>query len=536
MIEILGIEIAQQAVLTGLVTGLTYAAFAAGFVLIYRSTGVLNFAHGEMGAFGLAVFVLLIANYGLNWWLAFVLAIAACAAAGAVAELIVVRRLFDSPRLVLLIATIGIGQILLVARTLWIPDITTGGPVPTAFTALWEPTDDLRLQAREITVLAVVPVLVAALGLFLTRTRFGLAVRASASNPDTARVFGTSPRRVSTIVWAISGAFAATTAILIAPIDGVQAALVDDSGQALAEVLLLRVLVVSLLARMRSIPGVLAGGIVVGVVEKIVRDNVATSNRTIVDLFMFVGVLAVVLWLARSQREDGSWTLSPRGNAIPERLRSVWWVRNLNHIGFVALFGLLAVIPVFVTSSNGLFTWSIILIWGMVALSVTVLTGWSGQLSLGQFAFVGVGGLSTLAFTKGHDIPVPFDLFDVSLTLPWGAAIALGTAVGVVFAVLVGLPALRVRGLFLAVVTLAFAVAAARWLFIQDVFTGGTTSPRPVDPPALFGVDLGGEGRGDDENRRGQYYLCLVALIMLAWIASRIRASGVGRTFIAVRD
>ncbi|MEM8707765.1 MAG: branched-chain amino acid ABC transporter ATP-binding protein/permease, partial [Actinomycetota bacterium] len=125
--------------------------------------------------------------------------------------------------------------------------------------------------------------------------------------------------------------------------------------------------------------------------------------------------------------------------------------------------------------------------------------------------------------------PVPFDLFDVSLTLPWGAAIVLGTAVGVVFAVLVGLPALRVRGLFLAVVTLAFAVAAARWLFIQDVFTGGTTSPRPVQPPSLFGIDL-------DENRRGQYYLCLVALIMLAWIASRIRASGVGRTFIAVRD
>ena len=76
MIELLGIEISQQALLIGIVTGLAYSAFAAGFVLIYRSTGVLNFAHGEMGAFGLAVFVLLIANYGLNWWLAFVLAIA----------------------------------------------------------------------------------------------------------------------------------------------------------------------------------------------------------------------------------------------------------------------------------------------------------------------------------------------------------------------------------------------------------------------------------------------------------------------------
>ena len=529
MIELLGIEISQQALLIGIVTGLAYSAFAAGFVLIYRSTGVLNFAHGEMGAFGLAVFVLLIANYGLNWWLAFVLAIASCAAAGAVAELVVVRRLFDSPRLVLLIATIGIGQILLVARTLWIPDITTGGPVPTAFTTLWEPTNDLRLQAREITVLLVVPAIVAALGLFLTRTRFGLAVRASASNPDTARVFGTSPRRVSTIVWAISGAFAATTAILIAPFSGVQAALVDDTGQTLAEVLLLRVLIVSLLARMRSIPGVLVSGIGVGVIETIVKGNVATTNQTIVDVFMLIAVLVVVLWLARSQREAGGWTLSPRAKPIPDRLRTVFWVRNLNRIGFVALFGALAVLPVFATTSAGLFTWSVILIWAMVALSMTVLTGWSGQLSLGQFAFVGVGGMSTLAFTKGHDLPVPFDLFDISVTLPWGAAIALATCIGVLAAVLVGLPALRVRGLFLAVVTLAFAVAAARWLLVQDAFTGGTSVPRPVTPPDVLGIDFG-------ESRRAMYYLCLVSLAVMAWLASRIRATGVGRTFIAVRD
>ena len=172
--------------------------------------------------------------------------------------------------------------------------------------------------------LLVVPAIVAALGLFLTRTRFGLAVRASASNPDTARVFGTSPRRVSTIVWAISGAFAATTAILIAPFSGVQAALVDDTGQTLAEVLLLRVLIVSLLARMRSIPGVLVSGIGVGVIETIVKGNVATTNQTIVDVFMLIAVLVVVLWLARSQREAGGWTLSPERSQFgpsPRRVR-----------------------------------------------------------------------------------------------------------------------------------------------------------------------------------------------------------------------
>ena len=529
MIELLGVEISQQALLVGLVTGLTYAAFAAGFVLIYRSTGVLNFAHGEMGAFGLAVFVLLLVNYDVNWWFAFVLAVAACAVAGAVVELVVVRRLFDSPRLVLLIATIGVGQILLLARISWIPDITAGGSIPTAFDVTWEPTDDLRLQAREFTVLLVVPVLIAALGLFLTRTRFGLAVRASASNPDTARVFGTSPRRVSTIVWAISGAFAAATAILIAPLNGTQAALVDDTGQALAEVLLLRVLIVSLLARMRSLPGVLGAGVAVGVVEKVVRDNVATTNQTIVDLFMFLAVLVVVLWLARSQRDESGWSLSPRVRPVPERLRRIWWVRHLNHIGFVVLFGALVLLPLVVTTNAGLFTWTVILLWAMVALSLTILTGWSGQLSLGQFAFVGVGGLTTVALSSGHNLPVPLDLFELSVELPWGLAMLGGTVTGITFALLVGIPALRVRGLFLAVATLAFAVASARWLLVQDVFTGGTTIPRPARPPSIFGIDFGA-------SRANLYYLCLGSLAAMSWIASRIRASGVGRTFIAVRD
>ena len=195
MIELLGIEIGQQSIVIGIIAGLTYAALAAGFVLIYRSTGVLNFAHGEMGFFGLAIFVMMIINYELKWWVAFGLAIVGTALIGMAVELIVVRRLFDSPRLVLLIATIGVGQILTLARVGWIPDITAGGNIPTAFEMTWEPTDHIRLQAREITVLAVVPALIALLGLFMTKTRFGLAVRASASNPDTARVYGTSPRR-----------------------------------------------------------------------------------------------------------------------------------------------------------------------------------------------------------------------------------------------------------------------------------------------------------------------------------------------------
>ena len=530
MIELLGITIGQQSLVLGLVTGLTYAAFAAGFVLIYRSTGVLNFAHGEVGAFGVALFVLLLAQYGLNWWLSFVLALAACAAIGMAIELIVIRRLFTSPRLVVLIATIGVGQIVLFAK-FNLPNVVAPGPISPPFTAVWTPTDHIRLQARELIVLAVIPVLIAALAWFIARTRFGLAVRASASNPDTARVYGTSPRRTSTIVWTISGAFAAATAIFLAPLQGINSA--QAGTAAIAEPLLLRVLVVSLLARMRSLPGTLAAGVAVGVAEALIRSNVDSANRSVVDVYLFVAVLVVVLLVVRSTGLQESWSLAPRVRAIPSRLESLWWVRRLNAMGFVALFGFFALLGLLLSTNSSLFTWTSILLFAMVVLSMTVLTGWAGQLSLGQFAFVGLGGLTVLGLTQGNDIPVPFDLFDLSLDLPWALAVVVATAAGVVAAVIVGLPALRVRGLFLAVTTLAFAVASATWLFQQDFFTGGTSFPRPADKPVL---DLGPIHIDFAASRRNYYFLCLVSLAVVAAVVARLRRTGIGRSWIAVRD
>ena len=530
MIEFLGITVGQQSVALGIVAGLTYAAFAAGFVLIYRSTGVLNFAHGEVGAFGVALFVLLLAQYSVNWWLSFLLALVACAAIGMAIELIVIRRLFNSPRLVVLIATIGVGQIVLFAK-FRLPSVAAPGPISPPFKATWTPTDHIRLQARELVVLVVVPLLIAVLAWFIARTRFGLAVRASASNADTARVYGTSPRRTSTIVWSISGAFAAATAIFLAPLQGINSA--QAGTAAIAEPLLLRVLVVSLLARMRSLPGTLIGGVAVGVAEQVIRTNVDSANRSVVDVYLFVAVLVVVLLVVRSTGEQESWSLAPRLKAVPSRLESVWWVRRLNAIGFVALFGFFVLLGLTLSSASSLFIWTSIMLFAMVVLSMTVLTGWAGQLSLGQYAFVGLGGLTVLGLTQGNDIPIPFDLFNLAIRLPWAWAMVVATAVGVVTAMVVGLPALRVRGLFLAVTTLAFAVASATWLFNQSFFTGGTSYPRPAEKPVL---DLGPIYIDFGASRKNYYFLCLVSLAVVAAVVARLRRTGIGRSWIAVRD
>ena len=462
MIEFIGIEISQQDVLIGLSTGLVYAAIAAGFVLIYRSSGILNFAHAELGAFCAAIFVVLNVLYGIPWWFAFALTLAAGAAIAAVIEMIFIRRLFESPRLVLLIATIGISQ-LLVAFKINLPQVVASGGIPLPFDfSVKRPTADLRILPRDVLVFVVVPLIIIALTVFLTKTRFGMAVRASASNADSARTFGISVRRTSTIVWAISGVLAATTGVLYAILQNINAA--RAGTESLAPPLLLRVLVVALIARMRSLPLTLAAGLGVGLAEQIVRGNVASTNRSIVDMYLFVAVLIAVIFVSRRRRDRETWSLSPRIKAIPSQLQHIWVVRHLPHIGFLLIFGILALVPVVGEANSTMFLWTRVVAFAICALSLTMLTGWGGQLSLAQFAFVGLGGLTLAAVTAGHDIPLPFDVADWSVNLPWGVGLLIGTAAGVLVALAIGLPALRVRGLFLAVATLGFAVAASNWV------------------------------------------------------------------------
>jgi branched-subunit amino acid ABC-type transport system permease component len=371
----------------GLMTGPGLRRARRGLVLIYRATRVINFAHGEIGAFGAAV-------------------------------------------LVLLIATIGLAQLLLVGR-LSLPDTAAGASFPLPFNITWRP-GNLVIFSRDILVFIVAPLTIGALALFMTKTKFGLMVRASASNPDTARVYGISVKRTSTIVWTIAGAFAAITAIMIAPIQGITPGSIVRSGTAaIGPALLMRALVVSLIARMHSLPWCLGGGLIVGVGEALVRANVDQRNQSIVDLWLFVATVVLVLFWVRGRREEATWSLASRVKPIPARLLRLWYVRHLNKIGMVVLFGGLALLPRFLTQRSQEFLWADILIFAMAALPISMLTGWAGQVSLGQFAFVGLGAGAMAMLTNGLDIPVPFGLFEMSFDLPWGVALILATLLGV---------------------------------------------------------------------------------------------------------
>ena len=281
---------------------------------------------------------------------------------------------------------------------------------------------------------------------------------------------------------------------------------------------------------MRSLWVTLIAGVGLGIFQRLFRGNVDRDIREAVDVIFFVAILIITVLFARRGTEDeGEWSLSPKVKAIPERLRHLWYIRNLSRFGFAAIFGGLVLLGLFLTKNSNLYTWTRILGFALIALSVSMLTGWAGQLSLGQFAFAGVGGLTVVALTENGDIPIPFDWWDWSFDLPWGVAMVVAVAAGMISAFIIGVPALRVKGLMLAVTTLAFATAAMSWIFVQDVFTQGATNSPKVIPPVWGPFDF-------TASRKSYFFLVLVLLALAVWMVAHLRKTGIGRMMIAVRD
>ena len=506
--SLLALTISNEIVTVGLLTGLGYALLACGLVLVYRGSGVINFAHGELGALCAFVLAKLVLDYRWNFALSLVLVTALGAALGALVELGVVRRLFHAPRLVLLVATIGVSQLFFLVQLL-LPSVDNFGRYPSPLDRSVE-FGTLLVRSEHFMVIAVVPAVVVAVGLFLTRTPYGIAIRASAENPDAAALAGISPKRVSTVVWVLAGAIAAITVVLLNPLRGT---LIGQPAAALGPTLLLRALAAALIGRLVSLPKALLGGLAIGLLEALLFVNV--SNVGAADAALFVVVLgALLLSPATGAADTGTgFTSLPRPPALPRELvgTAVSRWRRPVIIGSGLAVGIAA--PLLFSAPDDIFLLSRVLIMAMAAIALTLLIGWSGQLSLGHFAFVGLGSVITAGLvTRGIGFPT---------------ALGFSIVAGLVAGVVVGAPALRLRGLLLAVTTLAFAAAANSWLFSLDVLDG-TGTALTVPRATVFGIDLAPQ--------RNYYYLCLAILTVVAIAVGRLRTTGVGRAIIAVRD
>lgn len=515
----------DQIIVNGLVRGMVYGLVAMSIVLIYRSTKVINFAAGSMGLVSSGLLVILSNNYGVPFWLAALVAVAAGVVYGVIIETAVIRRLFKAPRVIVLVATIGVSQVS-EAILLGLPDVEHPRvPYPLAIGGQLEVREAV-IKGSQQAVFIATPLLALALGWFLTRTLTGRTVRAAASNADLGRLYGINPKARSTMVWAIGGFISAVSMILIGGVSG-NAAQLGSLGPSS----MLRALVAALIARFTSFRVALVAAVLIGMTEELFRFNFL-DNPGLIDVVLLVVVLVSVGTLARERiAGDAVYSFTPKVEQIPERLKSIFWLRNLDRLVLMVPLALVAVLPLIVTLPSRQLLYASISAFAICALSVTVLTGWAGQLSLGQMAFAGIGAYLAAAFTRGLIIDwtvFGFNLYLRMNPIPFAASMFVAALVTAGLAALVGAGALRVRGLLLAVSTFALVIAAVAWIYRQDVFTGGHTGAVPFPRGSLFGIDLGVQ--------RNYYYFVVTILVLAVALLGRLRRSGVGRVTVAVRD
>ncbi len=522
----IGVAWTAQLVFNGLVSGLVFGLLALGIVLVYRASRVINFAVGNMGLVGGGLLVLMTARYGVPYWLAVAVALTVGTLYGAVIELVVVRRLFNAPRVIVLVATIGVAQ-LSVAILLAYPEIdASGARFPQAIASARE-LGSVRITGAQLSILIVVPIVAAFLAWFLTRTTFGKSVKASAENRDLARINGISPKRVSMFVWAAAGALATLSLSLMAGQSGSASDLAT-----LGPSTLVRALVAAVVARMVSFPVAFVAGVVLGVSEALLSFNFPRESG-LVDFCVLVIVLVAVFFQSRrSSAETQAFSFTPKRRPIPERLRSRWWVRNIDRAALVLLLATAVALPLIVIEPSRHLLYTTILVFSICGMSLTVLTGWAGQLSLGQMAFAGIGAFLAAGFHGGIGVDIGWRdtrlLKGGLVAMDFAPSVALATIVTAALAALIGLGALRVRGLFLAVSTFAFGLAASQYLYRRPILTGGFDGAVPFRRTDLFGLDL--------KAQRTYYYVVLVVLLVAFAIVGRLRRTGVGRTTIGVRD
>jgi ABC-type branched-subunit amino acid transport system ATPase component/ABC-type branched-subunit amino acid transport system permease subunit len=501
-----GFHLALAPALLGVLSGLTYGLLAVGLVLVYRSSRIINFAQGQMGAMAVAVMGLLTHTYGVPYYLALVPALAAGGAAGGLTELAVVRRLRNAPRLMTIVATLGVGSFLTQMASVISPGTFSGSFLPAPPGLPTVQIGALDINQAYMAMLIFVPVTVAALTVFLRRGRTGLGIRLAAANPDAARMAGISVTSMSSVVWVLAGILSALTAVLVIPASGF------SSASSFGPSLLLRALAAAVIARLYSLPAALVAGIMIGVVEQLLLYNYPNSGG-ITDVVFFVLILGALLVQRRPptrDQEKGSWASITPWRPLPASVARLPEIRIMRW-GLAGAGIVLAVsLPLLVSNASAT-TLATIVALSIVGLSVSIGAGLIGLLSLGQVAVAAIGAIA--AYWMSQSAPFPVALLAAALS---GAAAA----------VVIGAPALRLRGFLVTVTTLGFALATGNWLLSQSwAFGQGGVSPRH---PYLFGQSL--------DTGRSYYYVALVVFLIALLLAWNTRRLSLGRTLLAIRD
>ncbi|MFD0899749.1 branched-chain amino acid ABC transporter permease [Actinomadura sediminis] len=499
----------------GLVLGAVYFIAASGLVLTYNTSGIFNFAHGAQAMFGTFLYWQFTSRWGWPVWLALVVVVGVVGPAmGAALHAVIMKGLRGTAEVTKIIVTVAVllGTVYL-AQWAWNPDeaytvdmffgggakITVAGVV---------------VRWHEIVCLAAAVAIAVGLRLLFTRSRTGVVMRASVDDPDLVRLNGHDPERAAMLAWALGSTLAVLAGVLIVPISG------GGLDANMLTLLVIDAFAAAMFGRLRSIPRTFAGAIVLGLAANYVLAYLPSAGTFAGNLRVSLPMilLFVVLVVLPQDRLRGA-AVRTRERYRPPTVRSaaVW---GAVLVAVVYLYSLLL-------SDGGVSTLALGMSFAIIALSLTVLTGYAGELNLAPLAF---GAVATIvAFHVG--------VRGSGLAARLGVeGVLLGVLAAAVVGGLIALPALRLRGLYLALATMAFGVFLSN-MVLRDttqhelfgvkftLFPGGSLV---VPPPRLGPVDL----------RDGTTFL-MTATVLFALIAlglAALRAGGYGRRLAAMKD
>lgn len=496
-----------QFLIIGLGAGATYALFAQGAVLVYRGSGLVNFAQGAIGTLAAYVaFVDLVDERGWGSFPALGASVVVAAAVSLLFQASVLRVLRGAAPIVRVIATIALVGLLqaVVAKRYGVAN----RPVDT-----YLPDDvfrwgDVTIQEERLYLVGITVAVTAALWAWTRYTRIGMAINASAQNERAVQTLGWSPDRLAAITWGLGGAIAGLAAGLAAPLTGL-------SATTFTVVVTVAGLGAALLGGFHSFPLTLLGGLIIGVGESMAtlyggdvqdllnQDLITGLNR--LPAFLVIFFVVVI-------RGHGLPLRSHVAERLPRLGTGAISIRGLllaSALAFALLFG--------VMDEDWAQATYISIATGIMVLSIVVLTGYAGQISLAQWALAGIGALIAGRFVRAG---VPTELailLGVVLTIP----------VGLVFAI----PALRTRGVNLAVVSLGLGFLVSEVVFANPSYLGnridGGTRIGRIE---LFGLEV------DAFNHPHAWAAVnLICFVVLGIAVANLRRSRTGRRLVAVR-
>ena len=475
----------------GLGAGATYAILGQGLVLKYRSAGVVDFAHGAVAMFIAYVFVNLRSfgelelpvviiphqislngGAGINTTLAIVISLVYSAALGFVLYRLVYRPLRNASQLTRVCASVGV---MLALQAIAVLNYSTE---PVATNPIF-PSGSLKISGvtfpqDRLFFTGVVIVISVALALIYRYTRFGLATRAGAENDRGAALTGISATRIASQNWVIATVLAGAAGILIAPV-----ASLDPTSYTL---FIVPALAAALVGRFESFWITALAGLLIGCFQseigKLITVWTWLPQSGLSDAVPFIVIIIVMAFRSRSVLARGG--EAAQKNPSVGRPGSPLASAGACFVGGLILLLLLNNVLRFAFISSLTVT--------CIALSVVVLTGYVGQVSLAQMSLAGIGGFMLGHISHGWGLGFPFSLLAAGL-----CAVPVG--------LVIGLPALRLRGVNLAVVTLGFAAAMDALIFSSSGFAGSTAG-LPIKAPHLLGLNLAANA-GRSTNRVG---------------------------------